>query len=73
MLQPTPRQASAASILWTEVLSGYYFSADHIKNTAIKRYWNIRLCLLREKKGVSEQEKTRREESEGREISTGAT
>lgn len=55
-LQPTPRQASAASILWTEVLSGYYFSADHIKTTAIKRYWAIRLCLLRgEKKGgVSE-------------------
>lgn len=46
-LQPTPRQASAASILWTEVLSGYYFSEDHIKTTAIKRYWAIRLCLLR--------------------------
>lgn len=49
----TPRQASAASILWTEVLSGYYFSADHIKTTAIKCYWAIWLCLLRGKKEVS--------------------
>lgn len=47
----TLRQASAASILWTEVLSGYYFWVDHIKTTAIKRYWPIRLCLLRGKKG----------------------
>lgn len=46
MLQPAPRQASAASILRTEVLSGYYFWADHIKTTAIKHYWNIWLCLL---------------------------
>lgn len=70
-LQPTPRQASAASILWTEVLSGYYFSADHIKTTAIKCYWAIRLCLLREKKG-SEREKKGTEESQGRETSTDA-
>ena len=76
-LQPTPRQASAASILWTEVLSGYYFSADHIKTTAIKRYWAIRLCLLRGKKGewVSGRRKAEKkvEVKEGkREISTNA-
>lgn len=65
-LQPTPRQASATSILWTEVLSGYYFSADHIKTTAIKHYWAIRLCPLRgKKKAVSEREKKGREESGG--------
>lgn len=47
----TLRQASAASILWTEVLSGYYLSADHIKTMAIKSYWAIRVWLLKKKRG----------------------
>lgn len=76
-LQRTPRQASAASILWTEVLSGYYFSADHIKTTAIKRYWAIRLCLLRGKKREWVSERSEAEKKVGvkarkRETSTDA-